>query len=78
MPENVIPKTWGEAKKLGWRFLAVTSAYGYISRKTNVEEQPLKQSLKGAYKGKWYYDSPSFKSTKYHDRVYIEPPENSR
>ena len=78
MPETGIPKTWGEAKKLGWQVTDVASAFGYISRKIDVEEQPLKQSLKGPHKGQWYYDSPSFNSNKYHDRVYVAPPENFR
>ena len=71
MPENTTPKNWGEARKLGWKVLEVCSAYGYLSRKTDLDSQPLKVCKKGRHKGLFYFESPSYKSTKYHDRVYI-------
>lgn len=66
------PKTWGEAKAQGWIEVDVTYARGYISRKTDIDNQPIKIAS-GSRKGELYYEHPCFHSTLYFYRVYVSP-----
>ena len=68
---EVIYTTLAEARRDGWKEGEVMWARGYISRKTNVENQPV-LAAGGARKGRLYYEAPAWKSTNYYYRVYQE------
>lgn len=57
-----------EAKAEGWKEYRTAWTRGYISRKTDIDRQPVK--ISGT--GEMYYLAPSFKSTQYCYRVYLK------
>lgn len=59
-----------EAHEQGYRDWDISYFRGYVSRKTNTDNQPVKVAG-GRRKGQLYYEAPSFLSTKYALRVYI-------
>lgn len=59
-----------EAMGQGYRVCDVKWQRGYISRKTEVMEQPM-LTAGGNRKGELYFVKPSFSSTNYCLRVYL-------
>lgn len=59
--------TYKEACEAGYRWYRVAWTRGYLSRKTDVLEQPV---LENRF-GEMYVETPSWKSTWYHHRYYI-------
>lgn len=67
---SAIPNiTVADLKAAGWREYRTAWTRGYISRKTNINSQPV--DISGT--GEVYYLAPSWASTAYHLRVYMRP-----
>ena len=60
-----------EAREKGYIEFDTSYARGYISRKTEIEEQELKIAG-GNRKGELYYEKSCLNSSKYHFRVYMK------
>lgn len=61
--------TVADLKAAGWREYRRAWTRGYISRKTDINSQPV--DISGT--GEVYYLAPSWESTSYHHRVYMRP-----
>lgn len=66
--------TYGEAKALGYETYETRFAAGYLSRKIDVDAQPV-ETAGGSRRGELYVDVPNYGSTRYHYRLYIRKPE---
>lgn len=60
--------TYAEALAAGYKVVRVAFARGYVSRKTNMDEQPVMESKRCGL----YVDAPCWKSTTYHYRYYLD------
>lgn len=69
--------TFREALTKAYLITEVKTAAGYLSRKTDVYNQELKEG-KGKRKGEWYIEVPHFNSTRYHLRVYMRQGETPK
>ncbi len=65
------PETYGEAIANGYITADHQYSRGYISRKTDINNQPIKIAG-GKRKGDIYIDIPSYDSTRYHYRTYLK------
>ena len=63
-----------DLENAGWEEYRDAWTRGYVSRKTNIEDQPVKVSGRGEV----YYISPSWRSTTYSVRVYMRPGEKTK
>lgn len=68
------PKTFKEAKEMGWVVYDVMTCAGYLSRRIDIDNQPIILSKKGARSGEYYFKTPNYQETGYHYRNYIAPP----
>lgn len=68
--------TYGEAKQQGYKNGDVKYFQGYISRRVNVNQQPIK-TAKGNREGELYVELPCWKSTQYAYRQYLIPPKST-
>ena len=67
---NKMPETYGEALKQGWQKTHAAWQRGYVSRKIDVNNQPIK--LAGGFRhGQFYVNLPSWGATQYCLRQYI-------
>lgn len=71
--ENLMPRTYAEARKLGYKDADKQYQRGYISRKTNLFEQPV-LIAGGKRKGQLYILVPCFRTTRYCMRMYLKNP----
>lgn len=62
--------TYKEAKANGYKVVGSAWTRKYISRKINVDEQPVHEAG-GRRKGLLYVEVPSWKSTQYSTRLYL-------
>ena len=62
--------TYGEAREMGYRVTSVKYQRGYVSRKTDTDEQTVYKAG-GHRNGQLYFLAPCFKSTQYCYRMYI-------
>lgn len=62
--------TYKEAKANGYKVIDVAWTRKYISRKTNVDEQPVLEAG-GKRKGMLFVEVPCWKSTQYSKRLYL-------
>lgn len=62
--------TYGEAILAGYRNGDIKWFQGYISRKINPYDQPVKVA-RGTRKGQLYVELPSYISNSYHCRQYL-------
>ena len=60
--------TYAEAKKGGYKDSYTAYARGYVSRKVNIDDQPVLMTKRGKY----YVELPNWNSTQYLIRQYIE------
>lgn len=59
--------TYAEVKANGWKDGHTAYAKGYISRKVDIDNQPVKQTARG-----WYYiEKPAYNTTQYYVRQYL-------
>ena len=58
-----------DLENAGWEEYRDAWTMGYVSRKTKIEDQPVKVSGRGEV----YYVRPSWRSTTYSVRVYMRP-----
>ena len=63
-----------DLENAGWEEYRDAWTRGYLSRKTKIEDQPVKVSGRGEV----YYVSPSWRSTTYSVRVYMRPGEKTQ
>ena len=70
-----MPKTYGEAIALGYKYVFSSWARGYVSRKVKLSSQLVHQAG-GKRKGLVYVLGPSWESSRYCYRHYLRPPEN--
>jgi hypothetical protein len=68
--------TYADAKEKGYKDGRTTWQRGYISRKTNIENQPV-NIAGGTRKGEAYILVPSWRSTSYCHRRYLIAPNDS-
>lgn len=66
-----VPRTYGEAIASGYITADRKYSRGYISRKTDINNQPIKIAA-GKRKGDIYINIPSYDSTRYHYRLYLK------
>lgn len=64
------PRTLREALDMGYRISDMMYQRGYISRKVNMDEQPVKVAG-GIRRGQLYVDAPCETSTQYSFRYYL-------
>lgn len=64
------PHTLNEALNQGYRMADTTYQRGYISRKVNMYDQPVKVAG-GSRRGQLYIEAPCSTSTQYSYRIYI-------
>lgn len=64
------PHTFGEAIKAGYYVYDSKKSYGYISRKTNINQQTIKTAA-GSRRGELFVEIPSYTETAYFYRLYI-------
>ena len=71
--------TYAEAIKAGFKRHHEAYFQGYVSRKVNEQNQPLKKAG-GMYrkKGLYYVELPCWHSSRYAIRLYLTPPEEGR
>ena len=69
--------TYAEAIATGYKELGTRWQRKYVSRKVDVDSQPLiKPGGKyRRYKDLWYVELPSWASTRYSHRVYLAAPD---
>ena len=60
-----------EAREQGYIEYDTAYTKGYLSHKTDIEEQELKVAS-GNRKGLYFYEKPCFHSSRYHYRVYMK------
>lgn len=65
--------TYREALDKGYTDAEYSIRRGYVSRKVDIHNQPVKEAG-GMKKGRLYVDLPSFTSTRYHIRQYLNKP----
>lgn len=63
-----------EALANGWTLAGTTWQMGYVSRRADVGKQRLRRVPRGRRAGQYYFLLPSFMSTCYCHRQYINPP----
>ena len=67
---SAIPNiTVADLKAAGWKEYRTAWTRGYISRKTDIDRQPV--NISGT--GEVYFLAPSWESTAYYLRVYMRP-----
>jgi hypothetical protein len=67
-------KTLGEIKAAGYVHRDTKWTRGYVSRKKIITDYTLVHEGKGSRQGQYYYDAPSWQSTRYCNRVYWSKP----
>lgn len=67
--------TYREALDMGFTPGDTKWTSGYLSRKIDIDNQPVKTATKGRREGQKYVDLPTYQSTQYHLRQYLIPPE---
>lgn len=60
--------TYAEAKSQGWKDTYTAYARGYVSRKVDTDQQPVKMTNSGKY----YVELPAWNTSRYCIRQYIE------
>lgn len=63
--------TYKEAKALGYTLGDRALTYGYVSRKTNLEDQEVFEA-KGSRRGQLYILAPNWDSSTYCYRIYLK------
>lgn len=66
----LIPKTFKDAYDDGYRITETKHVRGYLSRKINEYEQPVKIAG-GIRKDQLYVELPAYTSSTYHYRCYL-------
>lgn len=66
-----IPDSWRDARALGYKVTYTALQRGYVSRRIDVDDQPI-MIAGGHRRGRLYYLAPSWQSTQYCRRVYID------
>lgn len=66
----LIPKTLRDALENGYRIDERVHVRGYLSRKINPLDQPVKIAG-GSRKGRLFVESPRYDSSTYHYRFYL-------
>lgn len=65
------PKTFGEAREMGYRVVERKRTQGYVSRRNfNADEAPIFEA-DGRRKGQLYYMAPAYDSGRYCFRCYL-------
>ena len=65
-----LPRTYAEAKVMGYAAGRESWQRGYVSRKANIDNQPV-HIAGGKMKGKIYILAPSWRSSQYCKRIYL-------
>lgn len=60
-----------QARKEGYIEYDTSYTKGYLSHKTDIENQQMKVAG-GNRKGEFYYEKPCYHSSRYHYRVYMK------
>ena len=63
--------TYKEAKQAGWKESYTAYSRGYVSRKTDVDLQPVVRTRRGKY----YVACPAWNTTQYYLRRYLVKPD---
>ena len=68
--------SYKQAIKNGWQIADERSQRKYVSRKVNLENQPV-LAAGGHRKGEFYVEVPSWQSSRYSIRRYLTPPQTN-